>query len=128
MGETKIAMEIISSIIILVLIFWIGTTIIKLSSRGKRLMTTPSTITAINGVFTLILYGGSHSNDLETVVILAKENDRYTLNHLRLNLDLRLKRAFLRKKRLLRQKCLSAAIALSGSPELAVLLMTRVIF
>jgi hypothetical protein len=78
MGETKIAMEIISSIIILVLIFWIGTTIIKLSSRGKRLMTTPSTITAIHGVFTLILYGGRHSNDLETVVILAKENDRYT--------------------------------------------------
>jgi hypothetical protein len=41
-------------------------------------MTIPSSITAINGVFTLILYGGGHSNDLETVVILAKENDRYT--------------------------------------------------
>jgi hypothetical protein len=71
-------METILGIIILVFIFWLGTIIIKSFSKGKRLMTVPSPIAAINGVFTLILYGGSHSNDLETFVILAKDSDRYT--------------------------------------------------
>jgi hypothetical protein len=71
-------METISGIIILVFIFWLGTIIIKSFSQGKRLTTVSSPITAINGIFTLILYGGKHSNDLETLVILAKESDRYT--------------------------------------------------
>jgi hypothetical protein len=71
-------MEIISGLAILALIFGLGVIILKSFSRGKRLRTIPSPITAIHGVFTLILYGGRHSNDLETVAILAPENSRYT--------------------------------------------------
>jgi hypothetical protein len=76
-GKTKAAMGAISSIILLVVIFWLGTMIIRSFSRGKRVMTVPSQITAITGMYTLILYGGRHSNDLETVAILSKENGRY---------------------------------------------------
>jgi len=71
-------METFSSIIILVIIFWLGTIIIKSFSRGKSLRTVPAQSTALTGMYTLILYGGKHSNDLETVVILGKENSRYT--------------------------------------------------
>ena len=71
-------MEAISSIIILVFIFWLGTIIVKSFSKGKRLLTVSSPTTVINGVFTLILYGGNYNNDPETVAILAKDNDRYT--------------------------------------------------
>ena len=38
----------------------------------------PAKISDITGTFTLILYGGGHSNDVETMAILDKEGDRYT--------------------------------------------------
>jgi hypothetical protein len=71
-------MEVISGLTLLVLIFCLGVIIIKSFTRGKTLRTIPSPITTIHGVFTLILYGGRHSNDLETVAILAPESSRYT--------------------------------------------------
>jgi len=71
-------MKTLTSIIILVIIFWLGTLIIKSFSRGKSLRTVPAQSNAITGMYTLILYGGKHSNDLETVVILGKEDGRYT--------------------------------------------------
>ena len=71
-------MENISVLITLLFIFWLGTRIIKSFSRGRSLKTVPSSVTAINGLFTLILYGGKHSDDIETIAILGKENDRYT--------------------------------------------------
>lgn len=67
-------METISYVIALLLIFWLGTRILKSSSQGDRLRTVPSSATDIKGVFTLILYG----NNLDTVAILGKEGGRYT--------------------------------------------------
>lgn len=67
-------MEIVSYIITLLFIFWLGTRILKSLSRGNKVKTVPSSIPSISGVFTLILYG----NDLETVAILGKEGERYT--------------------------------------------------
>jgi hypothetical protein len=46
--------------------------------RGELLKTVPAEIAGIADKFTLILYGGQHSNDIETVAILDKEGDRYT--------------------------------------------------
>lgn len=70
-------MEIISSIIIVAVIFCLGVIVMKSFSRGKRLTTIPSPVAIINGVFTLILFGGRHGDDLETVAILAPEDNRY---------------------------------------------------
>ena len=46
--------------------------------RGKLLKTVSAEIADIAGMFTLILYGGQHSNDVETMAILDREGDRYT--------------------------------------------------
>lgn len=46
--------------------------------RGKLLRTVPAEIADIADKFTLILYGGEHSNDMEAVAILDSEGDRYT--------------------------------------------------
>lgn len=50
----------------------------KTLARGKPLKTAPAEITDIADKFTLILYGGQHSNDIETLAILYKEGGRYT--------------------------------------------------
>lgn len=71
-------METISILITLLLIFWLATRILKSYSRGAQLKTVPLSAADIDGMFTLILYGGNYSNDLETVAILGRENDRYT--------------------------------------------------
>jgi hypothetical protein len=47
-------------------------------ASGKILMTVPASIPDSSDTFTLILYGGTHSNDMETIAILDRENDRYT--------------------------------------------------
>jgi len=47
---------------------------------GKLLKTVPAEIAGIAGTFTLILYGGSHSNDVETLAILDREGDRYAFD------------------------------------------------
>ena len=46
-------------------------------SHAKYLKTEEIKAEEVTGSFTLILYGGRHINDLETLVILDKEGDRY---------------------------------------------------
>jgi hypothetical protein len=46
--------------------------------QGKRLMTEPVGKADFQGTYTLILYGGNYSGDLETVAILDREGDPYT--------------------------------------------------
>jgi len=46
--------------------------------QGKALRTEAVTKADFQGTYTLILYGGNYSGDLETVAILDKEGDRYT--------------------------------------------------
>jgi hypothetical protein len=46
--------------------------------QGARLRTGPVTRPDVQGTYTLILYGGNYSGDLETVAILDREGDRYT--------------------------------------------------
>lgn len=45
---------------------------------GRYLRTEDATATEITGTFSLILYGGRHSMDLETVAILGQEGTPYT--------------------------------------------------
>jgi len=45
---------------------------------GRYLRTEGVTPAEITGTYSLILYGGRHSNDIETVAILDREGDRYT--------------------------------------------------
>lgn len=44
----------------------------------KPLKTEGAKIDEVTGIFTLILYGSRHSNDIETIAILDKEGDGYT--------------------------------------------------
>lgn len=45
---------------------------------SKPLETKDAKIAEVTGTYTLILYGGRHGNDVETVAILDKEGDKYT--------------------------------------------------
>jgi hypothetical protein len=45
---------------------------------GKSLKTEETTASNITGKFTLILYGGRYYDDLETIAILDKEEDKFT--------------------------------------------------
>jgi len=65
------------SIIVFVFVLISALIISKNLARGKRLKTVPAESAGITDRFTLILYGGEHSNDVETVAILDKESDRY---------------------------------------------------
>lgn len=47
-------------------------------TRRRLLETVPAGVSNITDTFTLILYGGQNSNDIETVAILDKEGDRYS--------------------------------------------------
>lgn len=46
---------------------------------GKALRTDVASGSNVQGTYTLILYGGNYSDDLETAAFLDKEGDRYTL-------------------------------------------------
>ena len=46
---------------------------------GKALRTDVPPSGDVQGTYTLILYGGNYSDDLETIAFLDKEGDRYTL-------------------------------------------------
>jgi hypothetical protein len=46
---------------------------------GKSLRTDVASGIDFKGTYTLILYGGNYSDDLETAAFLDKEGDRYTL-------------------------------------------------
>ena len=46
--------------------------------QGKSLRTESVNKADFQGTYTLILYGGNYSGDLETVAILDREGDRYT--------------------------------------------------
>lgn len=65
-------------ILVLLFILMIVAALSKSITRGELLQTVSEKPVNPADVFTLILYGGAQSNDLETVVILDKENDRYT--------------------------------------------------
>lgn len=45
---------------------------------SKPLETKDAKADEVTGTYTLILYGGRHGNDIETVAILDKEGDKYT--------------------------------------------------
>ncbi len=47
------------------------------SAYAKNLKTEEVKADEVTGTFTLILYGGRHINDLETIAILDKEGDQY---------------------------------------------------
>lgn len=71
-------MEAITIFAALLFIFWVGTKILKSYSHWMRLNTVSASKTTLDGLFTLILHGGRHANDLETLAILVKENGIYS--------------------------------------------------
>jgi hypothetical protein len=56
------------------------------------LPTVPVDTQEIEGTYTLILYGGRHSNDIENVVILDKEGDQYRFSVYAPEFDYRVKK------------------------------------
>jgi hypothetical protein len=52
--------------------------LVSVSSADTRYLKTEETqVSDVTGTFTLLLYGGRYSNDLETVAFLDKEGDQY---------------------------------------------------
>ncbi|MBI5204023.1 MAG: hypothetical protein HZA11_03805 [Nitrospirae bacterium] len=56
------------------------------------LKTRPAKAADITGVFTLILYGGRHSSDIETIAVFDLEGDRYTFEPYAPEFDYRIKK------------------------------------
>jgi hypothetical protein len=64
-------------LLLLIVIFAAAVFMAKALIGGKKLRTEPAGHAEVAGNYTLILFGGSHGNDLETVAFLDKEDDRY---------------------------------------------------
>jgi hypothetical protein len=62
------------------------------SGMGKSLKTQDLKAEVIRGTFTVILYGGRFSNDIETVAILDLEGDQYTFEPYAPEFDYRIKK------------------------------------
>ena len=58
----------------------------------KPLKTEKAKVDDVTGTFTLILYGGRFSDDLETIAILDREGDQYTFEPYAPEFDYRIKR------------------------------------
>ena len=73
------AMERTAILVLLLLVFaFIASVLIaKTLVRGTKLRTVEVDNEAIAGSYTLILFGGTRSNDLETFAILDREDDQY---------------------------------------------------
>ena len=56
------------------------TVLVGCAASGKRIRTGSLRTAGISGSFTLILYGGNYSDDLETVAFLDREGDDYTFD------------------------------------------------
>ena len=61
-------------------------------ATGIYLRTERAQVTEISGTYTLILYGGRYSNDIETIAILDKEDAKYTFEVSAPEFDYKIKR------------------------------------
>jgi len=66
----------------------------------KPLKTEDAKVQEVTGIFTLILYGAGHSNDIETIAILDKEGDQYTFEPYAPEFNYRIKRSVSAKEAL----------------------------
>ncbi len=71
--------EILGVFLLIIILFAAGVLVVKSLVRGTKLMTAPADRTEMTGYYTLILFGRTHGNDLETVAILDKEDDHYSI-------------------------------------------------
>ena len=53
--------------------------VLQACAGGKGLRTLPAESGDLQGTYALILYGGNYADDLETIALLDKEGDRYTI-------------------------------------------------
>jgi len=67
----------IIGLFLLIIAFIASVLIAKSLVRGTKLRTVSADHAEIAGSYTLILFGGTHSNDLETFAILDREDDQY---------------------------------------------------
>ncbi|KAF0143311.1 MAG: hypothetical protein FD156_2730 [Nitrospirae bacterium] len=79
---------------LLILLFAAASGIAAPSSFAAEtaLKTRPAKAADITGVFTLILYGGRHSSDIETIAVFDLEGDRYTFEPYAPEFDYRIKK------------------------------------
>ena len=69
----------ISGLIVLIILFLIMVLVAKMFFGGEKLKTAIAERGEVTGMYTLILYGATNSNDMETLALLDKEGDRYTI-------------------------------------------------
>lgn len=69
-------------------------------ATGKYLRTEAAKVTEISGTYTIILYGGRYSADMETIAILDKEGDKYTFEVYAPEFDYKIKHGVPAKKAL----------------------------
>jgi len=67
----------IIGLFLLIFAFIASVLIAKSLVRGTKLRTVSADQAEIAGGYTLILFGGTHTNDLETFAILDREDDQY---------------------------------------------------
>ncbi len=72
--------SVVAGLFMLIAIFALAVLLIKTYVGGKSLITKSAETSEITGTYRLILYGASHRNDMETVAILDKEDDLYTID------------------------------------------------
>jgi outer membrane lipoprotein-sorting protein len=64
-------------------------TCVYTADAARYLKTVEAKDQEVTGTFTLILYGGRHSNDLETIVFLIRKGTSMSLNLMHLNMIIR---------------------------------------
>ena len=74
-GKTLNLLKYRDRILCIVSILACLTTLAGCAASGQRIHTEPLRETGSSGTFTLILYGGNYSDDLETVAFLDREGD-----------------------------------------------------
>jgi hypothetical protein len=81
---------------IIILLFTVNGTF----ALQKHLMTEEAKENDVQGVFTLILYGGRYIDDIETIAILDYEGDEYTLKPYAPQFDFKIKKGVPEKEAL----------------------------
>lgn len=84
------------------------------SACEKRLKTEAAKASDVAGTYTLILFGGTFADDLETFAMLDLEGDQYTFEPYAPEFRYRIKKVSPPKKRWEKQKNLSALTMPSG--------------
>jgi hypothetical protein len=71
--------SVVAGLFMLIAVFALAVVLVKMYIGGQSLVTDVAEYSEITGMYSLILYGAGHGNDMETIAILDKEDDLYTI-------------------------------------------------